>query len=213
MAPSVTLREDTAAVEKDPSRRAEYQKGEVFGKFRTDASMDHPIFGNYFDPPTTPFWEVQAIRKQSNAATNPNPADELLSYLIRTRHRHATDPRDKLYSALGFTDGKLKALEIVPDYRLPHRDVYRDVTRRLIEVSGNLDVLGLCFPFKKLSTSGLPSWVPDWGPAERIAQPLMSDAHGNPRKAHALASVQHHYDDVKWDDDFNFDDRDGDPWY
>ncbi|KAL2168568.1 hypothetical protein VTG60DRAFT_7173 [Thermothelomyces hinnuleus] len=193
------------------------------------ADSSHPIFGNYFDPPTAPFWEVEAIREHADAGANPNPADELLSYLIRTRNP--------------FADGRLKALEIVPDYRLPHRDVYRDVTRRVIEVSGNLDVLGLCFPFSKPSTSGLPSWVPDWGPAERIAQPLTSDAHGNPRKTHAsrgstaappwedddnhdgnclvlqghvvdtissLAPVQHHYDDVKWDDDFNFDDWDDD---
>jgi hypothetical protein len=184
------------------------------------------LLGNVVDSEITPFLEVQAIRHVASVA-NPNPADELLSYLLLTRHRRATDPRDKIYSALGFASGRLKALGIVPDYRSPVTDVYRDVTRRLINTSGNLDVLGLCFPFKEPHTHGLPSWVPDWAAAGKISRPLMLDARGEPRKTHAarrtmatprweddgaclvldghvidtifsLAHVQHHYDASIW---------------
>jgi hypothetical protein len=155
------------------------------------------LFGNNVDSETSPFREVQAIR-HAVSVVNPNPADELLSYLLLTRHRRATDPRDKIYSALGFANCRLKALGLVPDYRLPVADVYRDVTRRLIDTSGNLDVLGLCFPFKKSPTCGLPSWVPDWAAAGKISRPLMLDARGEPRKTHASQGT---IATPRWDDD------------
>ncbi|KAK4124092.1 hypothetical protein N657DRAFT_671153 [Parathielavia appendiculata] len=179
------LAQDAADVRRNPLRKVEYQKGAVFDEFKFDGSVEsiffenpwwrrawtaqgivlarrallvsgryqvdgdlfrsamhhsaalgiapwnHLVFGNYVDPPTTPFW--------------------------------------KIYSALGFANGRLSALGIAPDYRKPVRDVYRNAQRRLLEVSGNLDMLGLCFPFTTPGTLWLPSWVPDWGPANRMA--------------------------------------------
>ncbi|KAK3986625.1 heterokaryon incompatibility protein 6, OR allele [Cladorrhinum sp. PSN332] len=148
------------------------------------SSWTSTIFGGIMESCTAPFHEVKAIR---DLAVNPSPnlADELLSYLNLTSNRKAIDPRDKIFAVLGFADGRLQGIGIVPDYRSPVEDVYRDATKKLIEVSGNLDVLGLCFPFKTPAVTGLPSWVPDFGPSDYTAQPLMLDAIGRPRTTHA----------------------------
>ncbi|KAK4166243.1 heterokaryon incompatibility protein 6, OR allele [Cladorrhinum sp. PSN259] len=161
-----------------------FSAGIHYGEALNLSSWTSTIFGGMMESCTAPFHEAKDIR---DLAINPrpDPADELVSYLNLTRNRKAVDPRDKIFAVLGFGNGRLEAVGIVPDYRSPVEDVYRNATKKILEVSGNLDVLGLCFPFETPTVAGLPSWVPDFGPSEYTAQPLMLDALGRPRTTHA----------------------------
>ncbi|KAK4189839.1 heterokaryon incompatibility protein-domain-containing protein [Podospora australis] len=165
-------------------------------------SWTQNLFGNNIESAVTAFHEVQALRRRFLEFTadrdGNNSADELLYYLIRTRHREATDPRDKVFSVLGLGSGKLKDVGIMPDYRSPVAEVYCDAARKLITVSGNLDVLGVCYPLKQSAVPGLPSWVPDWSQTEFIAKPLVTDAVGNPRTTHASRRLRAN---ARWEDD------------
>lgn len=114
-----------------------------------------------------------------------SPADELLFYLLRTRTRAATDPRDKIFAVLGLVEGSVRDIGIKPDYEASVDDVYRAATSSLIAASGNLDALGLCFPFKNKVAHELPSWVPDWGSADYLAVPMLEDPLGHRRTSHA----------------------------
>jgi hypothetical protein len=135
--------------------------------------------------PRSSAWMVDNIRSLQRAPRLPNPADELLFYLLRTRARDATDARDKIFAVLGLVSGNTLDLGIQPDYGASVEDVYCEATRRLIVVSGNLEVLGLCYPFDDGRATNLLSWVPDWSSRGYLASPLMEDAHGNRRQTHA----------------------------
>ncbi|KAK0741857.1 heterokaryon incompatibility protein-domain-containing protein [Apiosordaria backusii] len=128
--------------------------------------------------------KVQRIRDLA-ATTTINPADELLGYLIRTRTRDATDLRDKIFGVLGFSGGRLNDVGIVPNYRSTVGEVYQDAATRIITVSGNFNVLGLCTQVETPTAPRGPSWVPDWSSQSAIALPLVDDALGQLRKTNA----------------------------
>ncbi|KAK0639054.1 heterokaryon incompatibility protein-domain-containing protein [Cercophora newfieldiana] len=135
--------------------------------------------------PQAESWMVTAVQALKNAPSHSNPADELFYYLLRTRGRGATDPRDKIFAVLGLVSSNIQELGIHPDYHASTEQVYCEATRRLMAVSGSLDVLGVCFPFEDRVVPELPSWVPDWGSQGYVASPLIEDAHGAPRTTHA----------------------------
>ncbi|RBA15907.1 hypothetical protein FPRO05_12128 [Fusarium proliferatum] len=80
--------------------------------------------------------------------------------------RNATDPRDKVYGFLGISQG-VSADSI--NYKLTTAEVFETTTREFLNYSENLDLLSHCVKFElshrkaTKTTSGLPSWVPDWG--------------------------------------------------
>ncbi|KAK3941792.1 heterokaryon incompatibility protein 6, OR allele [Diplogelasinospora grovesii] len=192
-------------------------------------------FGNTVESEIEGFYAIQAMKNLPKLETL---ADELLAFLIHARQRNATDPRDKIFAVLGLVSGSPQNIGIKPDYRSSVGEVYCEATRRLIASSGNIDVLGVCFPFKAQKISDLPSWVADWSSTDNIARPLMNDAKGTRRATHAsrkatakprwdadgktliieghavdtvtrLSSVQHEIDESAWDmDDISFDDDD-----
>jgi hypothetical protein len=84
------------------------------------------------------------------------PAVEFPEALHRLRPSHASDPRDKVYAALGLTKN---ANFISVDYNQSVCDVYTSATRRWIETSNDLHILGFC---GIQLTEGLPTWVTDW---------------------------------------------------
>ncbi|KAK1827172.1 heterokaryon incompatibility protein-domain-containing protein [Podospora conica] len=125
--------------------------------------------------------------------------DELLYYLASCHWRDSSKPHDKIYAVLGMFD-KDRQVGINVDYRATPADVFRTATKALLEQSGNLDVLGFCYPFKVPcpGVTGLPSWVPDWGSTGNLAAPLMNDAKGNPRTTHASRGLR---SAPRWEDD------------
>lgn len=193
--------------------------------------------------PQSASWAVNAVQALKKAPIHPNPADELFFYLLRTRGRGATDPRDKIFAVLGLVSGSIEGLGIRPDYQASIEDVYCEATRRLMAVSRGLDVLGVCFLFNDRVVPELPSWVPDWGSRGYLAQPLTEDALGGPRVTHAsrkvaaspswqdagntllveghivdvittMSAVQHRYDDDEvWDTEAFDSDYANSPWY
>uniref|UniRef100_A0A0B7KM10 Heterokaryon incompatibility domain-containing protein n=1 Tax=Bionectria ochroleuca TaxID=29856 RepID=A0A0B7KM10_BIOOC len=78
-------------------------------------------------------------------------------------HMEATDPRDKIYALLGLASDReeLKDKGIIPNYSrsCTYQDLYSSVMVVLIQ-AGYISLLSLC---QHAGTStGLPSWVPDW---------------------------------------------------
>jgi len=86
--------------------------------------------------------------------------------LIRYRIKHATDPRDKVYSLLGLVPIE-EQIRIPIDYNLDVYHVFRNVTTFLITEAQDLRVLAENKPPQTRSTDrnncfDLPSWVPNW---------------------------------------------------
>ena len=83
--------------------------------------------------------------------------------LRRFRDRKATDPRGKVYALLSLTQNEHCRSEIVLDYSLSEREVYRRTTLELIYASESLSVLRTDLG-RKLRND-LPTWF-------RIRMPL-----------------------------------------
>ncbi|KAJ9603025.1 hypothetical protein H2200_012320 [Cladophialophora chaetospira] len=95
---------------------------------------------------------------------------ELLELLQRFRHAKCSDPRDKVYSLLGLVKDPVK-LQIVPEYKKPVIDVYKDSIRHCLnQQRPNLDFLGYAMkldsPSRAISDeichATWPSWIPNW---------------------------------------------------
>lgn len=91
-----------------------------------------------------------------------------LDIACKSRHREATNPRDKVFGLVGLTKDITK--DII-DYHSSVADVYTRATIQTIRNTGNLDVLSHVLPRgwtkalpagPRYRTPGLPSWVPDW---------------------------------------------------
>ncbi|KAJ9641558.1 hypothetical protein H2199_005528 [Coniosporium tulheliwenetii] len=79
--------------------------------------------------------------------------------LQRTRNRKATLAVDKVYSLLGRQCSRSNILELVPDDRISHSELYRDVAICDTESTGVLQNLEHC---EWQLRSEFSSWVPDW---------------------------------------------------
>lgn len=97
---------------------------------------------------------------------------------IHVRPTQTTDPRDKIYSLLGFTAPPMftkdPAATLVADYKKSVQRVYTEAARAILLDSENL--LGLCLIEEKSerTTPGLPSWVPDYNTRGGRPAPLSS---------------------------------------
>ena len=97
---------------------------------------------------------------------------ELTALLGEYRSTLASDPRDKIYAALGISRNEEK---IEPDYSFAVEDVYVQAAKRSIETTQSFRVLAHCrFP---PTLSGLPSWVPDWTDQEAGKRVGLSQRH------------------------------------
>lgn len=79
----------------------------------------------------------------------------LLYLLLETQSYLASDPRDKVFAVLGFCP----SIGFKPDYSLTVNEVYAQIVRLGIQISGALTVLHLNRYPKQRS---LPSWMPDF---------------------------------------------------
>jgi hypothetical protein len=155
-------------------------------------------FGNKTKSGLEPLDMVQSIKdaRESEIVVG-EVGDELLYYLASSHWRDCKEPQDKIYGILGLFS-KDRDVGIQADYRSDPADVYRRATKALLQRSGNLDVLGFCFPFKVPRVTNLPSWVPDWGSSGNLALPLMNDAKGKLRTTHASRGLR---SNPRWEDD------------
>lgn len=74
--------------------------------------------------------------------------------------RAASDPRDKVYALLSFTDPADSDFKIVPNYTLSVREVYLSTVREWILKKHTLDIITTRPSAPK--NIDLPSWTPDW---------------------------------------------------
>ena len=83
---------------------------------------------------------------------------DLLSNLNLTRGLNATDPRDKIFGALGLVRDDTCFLD--PDYKSEYPVVFREWTANLIRTTQRLDIL--LHTNLSLRHQDVASWVPDW---------------------------------------------------
>ncbi|MCJ1420187.1 hypothetical protein MMC32_006544 [Xylographa parallela] len=107
----------------------------------------------------------------------------LTKTLEATRASMATDPRDKVYAAIGCMSNVQKSSLLVPDYSLPIRTVYGRVVEYMIHTLNNLMIFSTIQPPPAETLTDLPSWIPDWRipvstPAGFSSQQSIYDASG-----------------------------------
>ena len=117
------------------------------------------------------FGVVQVIERlrQENLARS---KERLVELLPISRELKSSDPRDKVYGILGLTSDASE-IAFQPDYTLPVAEVYKKVTKFLVESRGTLDVLAnVAFP---RSITNLPTWVPDFSTSASYRANLSSE--------------------------------------
>lgn len=100
--------------------------------------------------------------------------------LYQTRWFRATNPHDNIYSVLSIVSHTLGGMYptinlFCPDYRLPVRKVFIDVTREIAVKTGSVSVLSLVDRDSK-QILDLPSWVPDYSASNIQALAYLSQA-------------------------------------
>jgi hypothetical protein len=91
-----------------------------------------------------------------------NPGRGMLNALLFHRDKHCSDPRDKVYGLLGILSLEERDCFGV-DYNISMNEVYTNVVHYLLTTTRRLDVLCASIHIMGIqTTSGLPSWVPDW---------------------------------------------------
>jgi hypothetical protein len=91
----------------------------------------------------------------------------LLFWLSGLRDTNATDPRDKVYGALGLTEsfGQNECPRVydvdamIVDYKQPVQDIYASLVKSLVICTKRIDVLLACCD---RSDHVQRSWIPDW---------------------------------------------------
>ncbi|KAK3378626.1 heterokaryon incompatibility protein-domain-containing protein [Lasiosphaeria ovina] len=93
--------------------------------------------------------------------TNPPQERRFEDVMIRVAHRHASNPRDRIFAVLGFVDDRPG---IVPRYDTPVRAVFTDAAMQVIAQRKNLDILSyVSYPVSHApDPAKWPTWVPAW---------------------------------------------------
>ena len=123
--------------------------------------------------------------------------------------RQATDPRDLIYSVLGFVetcfykDGRVFVPSaLVIDYEAPLEVVYSSFIKEVVTCTNRLDVLAFCY-----GTHRKQSWSPDWSnlslvTAGSLAQ-YITTANYNFLEALPFNATPGTFSDAEFDDDLS----------
>jgi hypothetical protein len=143
-------------------------------------ATDWPTANTIRDPKTIPLSQyhldtgmwymnvVQLILNQahiSRVAQNQQTTN-LLFWLTTLRYANATDPRDKVYAALGLAESFNQNANsriydrdsLIVDYRRPIGEIYASLVKSLVTSTKRLDVLLACCSRRHVTQT----WTPDW---------------------------------------------------
>jgi hypothetical protein len=125
------------------------------------------------------------------------PLDFLYILWRARKYLKATDPRDLVYSFLGFHNLPHQG-EILPDYTVPMddpgyaravEDTFTTVARVMIRNASSLDIFKVIVPTRH-SSYHLPSWVPNWSESRfKSGAPILTP--GVPRGFNACRKLGH----------------------
>ncbi|KAL2063789.1 hypothetical protein VTL71DRAFT_5594 [Oculimacula yallundae] len=85
----------------------------------------------------------------------------MLRILDRRRGASAADPRDMICAHLSLCSDTLRRFVLV-DYNIHVIDLYTNLAREYIQVTGDLSILTYVKPEQSKRKHHLPSWIPDW---------------------------------------------------
>jgi len=88
-------------------------------------------------------------------------AEKLTMTLLKAQPSQCSDNRDRIYGLLGIMTAMFGPDFMEANYEYDVVDVYTDFASRLITKTGSLAILNAT-EYICNSTSGLPTWVPDW---------------------------------------------------
>jgi hypothetical protein len=110
------------------------------------------------------YW-MQHFRPPSNSENSGGFSEKRMERAISENFIHgaiirkAKEPKDKAFALHAILQRLLTEQLPTPDYTRSTGEVYKSLSRHLIEVSNSLDVL---LPAALKGYPGQPSWVPDW---------------------------------------------------
>ncbi|KAJ4293099.1 hypothetical protein N0V90_008381 [Kalmusia sp. IMI 367209] len=109
----------------------------------------------------------QALRlSETRAHFQQGQSPPLYEALLNNRSFLATDPRDKIYGVLSLASkGDVEAMGVQADYRLSVQELYKKITRSLLERPG-LDAFSASRAQSNDLKSTLPSWITDWAASD-----------------------------------------------
>jgi hypothetical protein len=90
----------------------------------------------------------------------------LLDALVLIRSSQSSDPRDKIFAALGLSNNLEK---VEPDYFQNTEVVFRNFAMNFIRSRSSLHILGYC---SYSPTPAHSTWAPDWSNVEAKSQPI-----------------------------------------
>ncbi|UPL02766.1 hypothetical protein LCI18_013700 [Fusarium solani-melongenae] len=120
---------------------------------------------------------VEDQRQLSSSALPTREESSLMDVLGRFRDMQSTDPRDKIYGLLGLVT---QDHGIVVDYSKPLRDLYKEATLSIINLSKNLDIIcqnpferegGPLVLGKDEDASQAPEMFPSWTAEFHLGRP------------------------------------------
>lgn len=99
-------------------------------------------------------------------------SSELLQLLHETKHKDATDPKDKVFALIGLARDK-DVFDSLIDYQLSVQSVYLAIAEAYLS-NGDLRVLNLAGDSAFNIVPHLPSWIPDWSRECRQWGPMLT---------------------------------------
>ncbi len=108
-------------------------------------------------PPSIWYAPIEELSALQNETFYGRQYSDLSQLILHGRTCQATDLRDKVFALLGLADPKVHGL--VPNYRLPLRQVIIDAAKAVISKTSKLDLLAAAQ--NPTRQNGLPSWVPN----------------------------------------------------
>lgn len=137
----------------------------------------------YFDLKS---WMCNHINFAWTMKADGKPLCDFSEVLHWSRTNISTGPRDYVYALLGHSSATVGAdLIIEPKYNISLKEVYTNLVANTVKRTNSIHILAFVDHGKKLGTSGLPSWVPDWKGPDLFA-PLRYPTQAAPKVVQSL---------------------------